>query len=485
MKQPALHMRLLAAILLTALCLSACGGETPRQAEATPPESAGTSVPTEHVGETTPVSQTGSAALSETSNPAGQTEPVLPDKEPEYGLDSESGKIASVSIGTPEEWNRFARDFNGGRDRFAASLDVFIETQLSFADTVFVALQGGFAGRIYGPERGEKNVFEENADGIYGKHNLIVDMATGVSGRYWRDYPPSAGFSDIHAVEEGYSLFGGDNGDVTIENLNFCEIGYTVKDVGDFTGDYPLGMLCTKADFLTLDEVIFLRCDFRPYYKSAGDIYHMPLPLLAGEAEGMRLYRVIAANCSALSDYDGNGLLFHTVAGDASFSELYLMGCSVTGVSGDYGLLSLLGYLVGGKADYEDITMFDCRTYGRCPSAFGRADSVGTLRNITVENCNFTTPQGSLAFSGSSSLLFFMNGKLQDYPDGVWYDLEGKTLEGVAPENVVFANCVTTLIGKDFDWYRNRGITIENCLNVTTGPAKRAYQQWMYGEVYD
>ena len=86
---------------------------------------------------------------------------------------------------------------------------------------------------------------------------------------------------------------------------------------------------------------------------------------------------------------------------------------------------------------------------------------------------------------GSGGLLFFHSGKSYDYPDEVWYDLEEKILEGVAPENVVFANCMATLLGKDFDWYRDRGIAIENCLNVTTGPAKRAYQQWMYGEVYD
>ncbi len=486
MKQPALHMRLLAAILLTALCLSACGGGTsPKDTSMS-----ATDMPATIGSETTPACHTAPTAPSETTDTTGQTEPAEPSDAPEYTADA-AGKIASVSVGTPEEWNRFARDFNAERDRFAESIDVFVETQISFAGTAFVALKGSFSGRIHGPERGKEqweNVFVENGQEIIS--GIALNM-NGWYGGYVSEF--HAGFCDIDTVEGGISLFGGANGDVTIENLDFADISYTSNDSnGDYDGWSARGLLCIEAETLTLDTVTFSSCEFRQRYTRKNYLIEgevegegTPCHLLASGAETLRLHRVFAANCDLLTSAGSGGLLFHSVTGDASFSELYLLGCSVTEITGDFGYLSLLGYSVGGKADFEDITMFDCRTYGRLPSAFGRAGSVGKLRNVTVESCVFTVPQGSITFSGSGSLLFFTNGEWYDYPDEVWYDLEGKTLEGVTPENVVFENCMATLYQKDFDWYRDRGITVENCLNVTTGPAKREYQMRTYGEVYD
>ncbi len=478
MKQSTLYRRLTAAILLLAVCLSACGGESAQSLTDTTPESA-VSVPACH---------TEPAAPDETGESAGQTEPAEPSAAPEYSADA-AGKIASVSVGTPEEWNRFARDFNAERDRFAESLDVFIEKQLSFAGTAFVALKGSFSGRIYGSAQNRENVFEgfENESGEKC-NDMTFGMATGMSGWYGGyTSETNAGFCDIYAIKGGYSLFGDDNGDVTIRNLDFTDIHALFSD--DYAsivdhGEY--GMLCASAGLLMLDTVTFSDCQ---YHSSTAqlhdDLLAAPSYLLAEQVETLRLHRVFAANCDLVTGAGSGGLLFHSVTGDASFSELYLLGCSVTELTGDWGHLSLLGYSVDGKADYEDITMFDCRTYGRQPSALGRAGSVGKLRNVTVESCVFTVPQGLITFSGSSSLLFFNSGKCFDYPGEVWYDLEEKTLEGVTPENVVFENCMATLYQKDFDWYRDRGITVENCLNVTTGPAKREYQMWMYGEVYD
>ena len=484
-----LSARLTAAMLLLAVCLSACGGEPAQTVTDTTPEStaAAPAGQTEPGSKTAPTRHTEPAAPDETGKPTGQTEPAEPSAAPEYTADA-AGKIASVSVGTPEEWNRFARDFNAGRNRFAESIDVFIETQLSFAGTAFVALTGTFSGRIYGPAQNRENVFEgfENESGEKCS-DMTFAMVGGSDGWYGgRGSEADAGFCDIDAVEGGISLFGGDNGDLTIENLGFSDISYSADD-SRYEEWGKSGMLCGKADSLTLDAVTFTRCMFRQNYTIVDGSFWYPLiptNLLAKHVETLRLHRVLAANCDAVS-LGKSGLFFDYVMGDASFSEIYLLGCSVTAIADDWGYLALLGYSVEGKADYEDITMFDCRTYGYTPSALGRAGSVGKLRNVTVESCKLTTPQGVITHSGSSSLLFFTNGEWYDYPGEVWYDLEEKTLEGVTPENVVFENCMATLYKKDFDWYRDRGITVENCLNVTTGPAKREYQMWMYGEVYD
>ena len=463
MKQPALHMRLLAAILLTALCLSACGGGTsPKDTSMS-----ATDIPATIGGETTPACHTAPTAPSETTDTTGQTAPVDPSDAPEYTADA-AGKIAAVSVGTPEEWNRFARDFNAERERFAESLDVFIETQLSFAGTVFAALTGTFSGRIHGPERGTRNAFDDY------RPSILLEAARGVSRQYyWSDPDIGAGFRDISAVEGGVSLFGGKNRTLIFENLDFANISYAVQGQETVYGD-TCGMLCTEAEIMYLSNVVFSSCTFENRYDMP-ESRDSASYLLARTIEHLRMEKVLVSRCDTDIAYGDGGLLFASVRYGAVFKKIAMLGCSVGLREEDRGDASLFGS--GGQVNFADVLLFDCTVYGSNAAALCGLCKVFGLKNIVVERCGFFAEEKDQDDGEEDGLL--LCGAAETY------FFEGKALEGVTPENVVFENCMATLYQKDFDWYRDRGITVENCLNVTTGPAKREYQMWMYGEVYD
>ena len=402
-----------------------------------------------------------SSSLSPASTTAA---PVLP--APSYASEmDEHGAVVHVTIDSSAGWNVFATDFNTNRAGFAVPLDVCISGMLSFDGMTFTTLADGFSGRIYGSERMESDPSEKGvlpavsgSDGIYGGNDGIC------------------GFSDIRAVSDGRSLFGGQTGDLTVEDLSFCGISYTGESAPSNTW---AGILCGGASHLTIQDVLMTGCLFRSLYEQApGMLPAVPDCLLTGTADQLTLTRFYAGNCTMVGP--GNqGLLFNTVRGDVQASSVSLFGCSVTGVYDDYGPeVSLFGFQVGGTAALERLCFYDCRTYGFNVSTFGWLNGISRMKDIAIEQCSLLAPHGHTVHAGAANLLFARSNRdnIEPMNESAPADLEEPMLDKIRMENVICSNSQAAFSGKDFDWYAKRGVLIENCLAVTDGPVARFYQ---------
>lgn len=377
----------------------------------------------------------------------------------------EHGAVVRVTIDSSAAWNVFASNFNTDRAGFAVPLDVCISGMLSFDGMTFTTLADGFSGRIYGSERMESDPSEKGvlpavsgSDGIYGGNDGIC------------------GFSDIRAVSDGRSLFGGQTGDLTVEDLSFCGISYTGESAPSNTW---AGILCGDASHLTIQDVLMTGCLFRSLYEQApGMLPAVPDCLLTGTADQLTLTRFYAGNCTMVGP--GNqGLLFKTVRGDVQASSVSLFGCSVTGVYDDYGPeVSLFGFQVGGTAALERLCFYDCRTYGFNVSTFGWLNGISRMKDIAIEQCSLLAPHGHTVHAGAANLLFARSNRdhIESMNESAPADLEDLMLDKVRMENVICSNSQAAFSGKDFDWYAKRGVLIENCLAVTDGPVARFYQ---------
>ena len=439
MKRTSLYRRLTAAmLLLLALCLSGCGGEQAQNLTDTTPESAaavpGSSV--EPGGETTP---------------AGQTEPAEPSAAPEYTTDA-AGKIASVSVGTPEEWNRFARDFNAERERFAESLDVFIETQLSFAGTAFVALTETFSGRIHGPEREKENVFEKLSANITAEPE-----------------PDSgAGFRHIYAIEGSLSLFGDTVGDLTLENLDFLDIDYSLRIENSVYGASSPGIRCYEAQSIALENVVCSECRLGRKYTDGKE--KQPNYLLASYiTQSLKLNQTLVRQCNSESENDYGGLLFVVTSGRVMLSEVYVVECAAK-------RNAVLAGSIRGRAFFREIGIYGCKLYTdlhRPAVLFEHADNIGALRDITVENSLFTrkiTGAEAAGWKDSYGVLFFEEDKFRTK---------------LAAENVTFVHSAFSAGEKAFDQCSIPGILIKDCYTVPDDRLDQSYAEWPHGQISD
>lgn len=390
--------------------------------------------------------------------------PVLP--APSYASEmDEHGAVVRVTLDSAAGWNEFASDFNTNRAGFAVPLDVCISGMLSFDGMTFTTLADGFSGRIYGSERLESDPSEEG----------ILHAVSGSDGIYGRDLG-ICGFSDIRAVSDGCSLFGGQTGDLTVEDLSFCGISYTGEPAPSNTW---AGILCGDASHLTIQNVLMTGCLFRSLYEQApGMLPAVPDCLLTGTADQLTLTRFYAGNCTMIGP--GNqGLLFKTVRSDVQASSVSLFGCSVTGVYDDYEPeVSLFGFRVGGTAALERLCFYDCRTYGFNVSTFGWMNGISRMKDIAIEQCSLLAPHGHTVHAGAANLLFARSNRdnIEPLNESAPADLEEPMLDKIRMKNVICSNSQAAFFGKDFDWYAKRGVRIENCLAVTDGPVARFYQ---------
>ena len=235
-------------LLLTLSCvlLAACG-QTPEfptvtTGNTTQPPLTGTVVTPELT--TSPKTTTSVTANETTAQTSAATTSA-----PQFVCDPQ-GKIAAVTVSTPEEWNAFAAAFNAEPERFADFVDVEITALLSFEDTIFICLLEPFSGRIYG-----KAVEPSEGDTLYVLETdpLIVDYRSSPYGRYSVDSGLTCGFTEIWKIEGG-SLFGCGCEDsiLVIENLLFSDIGYKNTSYiwgpgeNDAIGNF-FAMLCPKC----------------------------------------------------------------------------------------------------------------------------------------------------------------------------------------------------------------------------------------------
>ena len=425
--------------------------------QTTPPGS--TAATTESTTTTaTPPQTTTSVTTSETTAQTSATTTSAP----QFVCDPQ-GKIESVTVSTPEEWNSFAAAFNAEPERFADSVDVEIAKLLSFDGMIFVSLDTDFSGTIHGPKN----------DDVFSAESLrrwLDDCRTypelGIP--FCREFV--AGFSNVRTVSGG-PMFGKACGALSLEYLGFYNIAYQVIDPPQY-GSFH-GMLCHRAKSLSLENVIFLACG------NAGEAYndsHLLLPevcdeLLAETIQTLSLRNVIAQSCTANSA----GLFYEVVEETLTVDGLYVVGCTNrTGIAYEYIPASLLGGRVTGSAALENIVLLRSRANGLIGSAFGLIAQVEALRNIEIATCNFYSPVFVAdLLSGASGMLFpcYVGiGSMQIWPDKMELDFEAETLKHTPLiENVTVSGTVTSLnprYGRDYDWYRALGITIENCLNI-------------------
>lgn len=381
---------------------------------------------------------------------------------PQFVCDPQ-GKIAAVTVSTPEAWNSFAQSFNAEPERFADSVDVEVAALLSFDGMIFVSLDTDFSGTIHGPKN----------DDVFSAESLqqwLDDCRTypesGIP--FCREF--SAGFSNVRTVSGG-PMFGKACGALSLEYLGFYNIAYQVIDPPQY-GSFD-GMLCHRAEKLSLENVIFLACG------KAGEQYtesHLLQPevspeLLSETIQALSLRNVIAQSCTANSA----GLFYEVVEETLAVDGLYVVGCTNrTGMAYEYVPVSLLGGRVDGTATLENIVLLRSRANGLIGSAFGLIAQADALRNISIETCNFYSPVSvSAVHSGAGGILFPCSvgtAGMQIWPDKTELDFEAETLKHTPLiENVTVSGTVTSLnprYGRDYDWYRALGITVENCLNI-------------------